>query len=255
MDDNRTDVSGKASDDEVPRYRRLADSLIAKIENRSIGDNQAIPSERELATEFGMSRETVRKAVRYLEERGVLYSEHGRGTFVTPAVYRNMSRYVDNFSHDAIRRGGVPGQRILSIESEAASMAIAGVLGVEVGRPLTRLRRVRTINGQATGLHDAYLVLPPGARLDRGKLERTGSLYELLREQYGINPAEAAENLTVALAETEEAALLGVAQGAPLLICERVTLSEHREPIEYCLMKYVQGYRYSNRIGRRAIAM
>ena len=109
-------------------------------------------------------------------------------------------------------------------------------------------------SGKPIGLHDAYLALPQGARLERAELERKGSLYELLREQFAINPAEAAENLTVALADKDDAALLGVASGAPLLICERVTLSDRREPIEYCLMKYVQSYRYSNRIGKRAIA-
>lgn len=242
------------SSEDAPLYRRIADVLVTKIENGFVGDNQSIPSERDLASEFNVSRDTVRKAVRYLEERGVLYSDHGRGTFVTPAVYRRMTRFLDNFSHDSFRRGGVPGQEILSIEPDAASMAIAGVLGLEPGHPLVRLKRVRTINGEPIGLHDAYLSLPNGARIDRDELEQKGSLYQLLKDKFGLIPAEAVENLTVALADEDDAALLNVPIGAPILICERVTLSDRREPIEYCLMKYVQSYRYSTRISKHAIS-
>ena len=133
-------------------------------------------------------------------------------------------------------------------------MAIAGVLGLEPGHPLVRLKRVRTINGEPIGLHDAHLSLPGGARIERDELERQGSLYQLLKDKFAITPAEAVENLTVALADEEDAELLNVAVGAPILICERVTLSDRREPIEYCLMKYVQSYRYSTRISKHAIA-
>ena len=51
-------------------------------------------------------------------------------------------------------------------------------------------------------------------------------------------------------ADAEDARLLGVAEGAPLLLCERITLSERREPVEYCVMKYVSSYRYSTRIAK-----
>jgi GntR family transcriptional regulator len=240
--------------DDGPLYRRLAEVLIGKIDSGIIGDNQAIPSERDLVVEYNVSRDTVRKAVRYLEERGVLYSEHGRGTFVTPAVFRRMTRSLDSFSQDSTRRGAAPGQRILSIESLPASMAIAGVLGLEPGHPLTRLRRVRTFNGNPVGLHDAYLSLPDGARFDRGELERCGSLYRLFQEKFDITPAEAVENLTVGLADDDEASLLQVAVGSPLLVCERVTLTDRREPVEYCLMKYVPSYRYTMRINKHGMA-
>ena len=63
-----------------PRYKQLADIIRNAIEQGLLKDNQALPSERELADKYEVSRDTVRKAVRYLEERGVIYSDHGRGT-------------------------------------------------------------------------------------------------------------------------------------------------------------------------------
>jgi GntR family transcriptional regulator len=231
-----------------PRYKQLADIIRGAIEQGLLTDNQSLPSERELAETYKVSRETVRKAVRYLEERGVVYSDHGRGTFIAPALVRRMSRFIDGFSQDTQQRGGAPGQRVLAVEATAASMGIAGLLGVEPGHPLTRVRRVRLIDGALVGLHDAYFPLPRGARLERAEVEQAQSLYQLLTDKFGFAPAEAVENLCAAAADAEDARLLEIAEGAPILLCERITLSERREPIEYCLMKYVSSYRYSSRI-------
>ncbi|WP_457330777.1 GntR family transcriptional regulator [Rhizobacter sp. P5_C2] len=238
----------------APRYRWLAYELLQTIERGSFADNQALPSERELAETYEVSRDTVRKAVRYLEERGVLYSDHGRGTFVEPSIVRNMSRFLDSFSVDTAARGGLPGQKVLAIEPAAASMAVAGLLGLRPGEALLRIKRTRLINGQPVGLQDALLPASIGQGIDRAALEAAGSLYRLLQEK-GIVPAEAIENLTAAAADSEDAELLGVPRGTPLLVCERVTLSERREPIEYCLMKYVPSYRYSTRINRHSNAL
>lgn len=234
----------------APRYRLLADIIRGAIEQGLLADNEALPSERELADKYDVSRDTVRKAVRYLEERGLIYSDHGRGTFVAPALVRRMSRFIDSFSQDTMQRGGVPGQQILVVESIAASMGIAGLLGVEPGHPLTRVRRVRLIDGAPVGVHDAYFPLPRGVKLERSEIEQVQSLYKLLTEKTGFAPAEAVENLRAAAADADDARLLGVAEGAPILLCERITLSERREPIEYCVMKYVSSYLYSTRIAK-----
>jgi GntR family transcriptional regulator len=234
----------------APRYRQLAEIVRGAIEQGLLSDNEALPSERELAEKYGVSRDTVRKAVRFLEERGVIYSDHGRGTFVAPAIVRRMSRFIDGFSQDTRQRGGVPGQRVLTVESTAASMGIAGPLGLEPGHPLTRVKRVRLIDGSPVGVHDAYFPLPRGTRLEPAEIEQAQSLYRLLTERFGFAPAEAVENLCAATADAEDARLLGIAAGAPILVCERITLSERREPIEYCVMKYVSSYRYSTRIAK-----
>ena len=236
----------------LPRYKQLADTIRATIERGLLRDNDALPSERDLSEKYEVSRDTVRKAVRYLEERGVIYSDHGRGTFVAPAIVRRMSRFIDSFSQDTQHRGGVPGQRILAVEPSAASMGIAGLLGLEPGYPLMRVRRVRLVDGHPVGVHDAYFPLPRGARLERAELERAESLYQLLGDKFGFAPAEAVENLNAAAADAEDASLLGIDVGAPILICERITLSDRREPIEYCLMKYVASYRYSTRIAKHS---
>ena len=239
-------------DSALPRYKWLAELIGETIDKNNFGDNEPLPSERELAERYEVSRDTVRKTIRYLEERGIVYSDHGRGTFVAPKIVRNMSRYIDSFSQDTDRRGGIPGQRVLSSEHTGASMGIALLLGLQPGHPLMRVRRIRLIDGTPVGLHDAYFVLPPEAQLTRKQIESAGSLYALLTEKFGFDPEEAVENLNASMADADDAKLLGVKEGTPLLICERITLSGRRQPIEYCLMKYVPGYRYSTRISNRS---
>lgn len=238
-----------------PRYRWLAEIIRDTIERGVLTDNQALPPERELAERYEVSRDTVRKAVRYMEERGIIYSDHGRGTFVSPAIVRGTTRFIDSFSQDTGNRGGVPGQRITAIETVGASMAIATLLNIEPGAPLVRVRRVRLIDDAPVGLHDAHLVLPRGAKLTRTQIERAGSLYRLLTAEFGFDPAEAVENLCAGAADADDAQWLDIAPGDPLLVCERITLSERRQPIEYCLMKYVSTYRYRTRIAKHSGGM
>jgi GntR family transcriptional regulator len=230
------------------RYVWLANIIRASVESGDLREHQALPSERDLAEQYNVSRDTVRKAVRLMQEQGVIYSDHGRGNFVAPAMVRGMARFIESFSEDTGKRGSTAGQRILETGSVPASLALASVLNVPAGQPITRVHRIRLIDDVPVGTHDAYFVLPRDAKVTGPQIERAGSLYKLLKERFGFAPAEAVENLSATEADADDAARLGIEQGSPLLVCERVTLSDRREPIEYCLMKYVRSYRYSTRV-------
>lgn len=236
----------------TPIYRQLADRLRADIEAGHIGPNDAIPAERDLAANHEVSRDTVRKAIKLLEEQGVLYSDHGRGTFAAPAAVRKMSRFLDSFTEDTIKRGGVPGQKILLMEEVVASMAIASLLNIDTDTdtPILRLKRVRMMDGAPIGIQDSYLRLPPGETLTRKELERSGSLYRLLVDKLGIEPSESLESIGALAATREDVELLGIAAGTPILVCERIMLSSRREAVEYCEMRYLPSYRYKTRISK-----
>ncbi|PHV06621.1 GntR family transcriptional regulator [Janthinobacterium sp. BJB412] len=249
----RTTDTTSASRPAQPLYVQLADTLKQLMESGKIGAREAMPAERELAASYQVSRDTVRKAIRLLEEQGLLYSDQGRGTFAAPESVRQMSRFLDSFTEDTVKRGGVPGQTILSMETVGANMAIASLLHVQQDQPLLRIRRVRLMNGKPVGLQDSHLRLPDGARLERKELEQVGSLYRILADKFGIHPSESLESVGAVAAQPEDARLLGVAAGTPLLLCERVMLSDRRELVEYCEMKYAPPYRYKSRISKGSI--
>jgi DNA-binding GntR family transcriptional regulator len=229
-------------------YRRLAAQLRREIESGVLEANSMLASERDLAVKLGVSRETVRKALRLLDREGAVYSEQGRGTFVAPPAVRAMARVLDGFTSDARRRGDEPGQIILAVEDVPASTAIAGVLDIAPRRPVTRVKRIRTLNGQRIGTQESFLALPGTFSAD--DLQAAGSLYALIDGRFSISATEGLENVGAAAANADDAALLGIPVGAPVLVCERVTLSERRQPFEYCEMRYVSSYRYTARINR-----
>lgn len=246
-------AAGAANAANTPIYRRVADELRAGMESGRFVPGEPLPPERELAITYEVSRETVRKAIGLLEEQGVLYSEQGRGTFVAPESVRQMSRFLGSFSEDTVRRGGTPGQKILLMEQVAPSMGIASLLHAEPQNPVLRIKRLRLMNDIPVGLQDSYLRLPAGVRLERKELERVGSLYRVLIENFGIKPTESLESVGAIAAGQEDSELLGIAIGSPMLLCERVMLSDRREPIEYCEMKYAPSYRYKTRINKWGI--
>ena len=245
-----SEAKGGARPGTEPLYRQLASLLRDEIDSGARTTNELLPSERDLAIQYSMSRDTVRKAIRLLEEQGILYSDHGRGTFVAPPSVREMSRFLDSFSQDTRKRGGVPGQIVLLVEQVPATIAIAGVLEIEPRLTVTRVKRIRTIDGARIGIHDAYLALPAGSALTAKDVVDSGSLYRLLTERFALAPAEGLESIGSIAANEDDAAQLGVPRGSPLLLCERITLSERRQPIEYCEMKYVSTYRYTARINK-----
>lgn len=226
----------------------MTDTLRAQIESGGFSDKEPLPPERELAQRLGVSRDTLRKAIRLLTEQGLIYSDQGRGTFVTSASVREMSRAVGSFTLDTLKHGGTPGQKILKLERVTAGLAIARVMQVPIETELLYLRRLRFVNGDPVGIQSSWLALPKGLGFTAAELMRKGSLYRLLVEDRELRPSMAIESLGATTGSPEELELLGLAEGSPLLLCERITLSDRRVPIEFCDMRYAPSYRYNNKV-------
>ncbi|MHC1740500.1 MAG: GntR family transcriptional regulator [Anaerolineaceae bacterium] len=227
----------------LPKYFQLAEILKKKIEDGEWQPRSAIPSERQLEGLYGVSRTTTREAVDTLVQQGFLYREHGRGTFVSPPKLQKGLMELTSFSEDLIKRGIHPGQIIRDISTVIPPVSILLKLELPVGTPLLRLERIRLGNGVPIGLQTSYLALNENQTITWADLEEYGSLYRLLQEKFLIIPSEADETLEVTLATPEEAALLQIEPGAPLLLSERVLFAQNRRPVEYVKILY-RGDRY-----------
>ncbi len=121
------------------------------------------------------------------------------------------------------------------------------------GRQVLRIKRVRTGNGEPIGIQDSYLALPPGQEITRAEVEQGGSIYNILQEKFGIFPSEADETLEVTLASAEEAALLEIPPGSPLLLNERTLWSQNRQAVEFVKILYRgDRYKYTVRLTRKS---
>jgi GntR family transcriptional regulator len=235
----------------VPKYYQLASILRQKIEEGAWEPRAAIPSERQLESLYHLSRTTIREAIDSLVRQGYLYREHGRGTFVSPQKLQKGWMELTSFSEDLLKRGMQPGQIILTLETLVPSPKVLQRLELAPGSLVTRIERVRLGNDIPIGLQTSYLALPDGQSIAREELERSGSLYRILSVRFHLYPTEADETLEVTVASPEEARLLGVGIGAPLLLSERVTFSQERRPIEFVKILYRgDKYRYFTHLKR-----
>jgi Transcriptional regulators len=218
----------------LPLYLRLARHLHTLIDANTIGNDGILPPERDLANRFGLSRVTVRKALQELESQGLLDIRHGAGSFIrhNPRVEQKLST-LTGFSEDMVSRGMVASARWISRSTGQATPEEALSLDLSPGSMVSRLKRLRLANGVPMALE--HSVLP--ARYLPDPMQLDGSLYEYLR-QNGIAPFRALQRLKAALAENQEAALLELKSGSPVLYIERRTTLENGAPLEFVKSHY-----------------
>lgn len=228
----------------IPKYYQLANILREQIENGTWKANEAIQSERQLEQQYNLSRPTIRQAIDLLITQGYLYRIHGKGTFVSPPKLQKGIFELTSFSEDMRNRGLEPGQIFLEFGLTTPPKKIRTRLEIsDLQKKVLRIKRIRTGNGEPIGIQDSYLNLPEGKEISQQELEERGSIYAILQEKFGIYPAEADETLEVTLASEEEASLLTIPLGSPLLLNERILYSQDRKAIEFVSILY-RGDRY-----------
>ena len=179
------------------------------------------PSERELVHRFGVARMTVRQAMDALVVEGLLERIPGRGTFV--ARPRRMPSPISGFNEEMSRRGLLAESQTLLARMEQAGPGVARALSLTEGDAVIHWRRLRRADGAPMCLEDAYLneVLLPGFL----QVAMPTSLYDDLGVR-GLRPTWAEDSISADLATDEEADLLEVVTGAPVLRHSRRALAE-----------------------------
>jgi GntR family transcriptional regulator len=232
-----------------PLWHQLADALRRRIDSREWPPGSQIPAEDQLGELFGVSRITVRHAVRILTEQGLLRREHGRGTFVRQPLLVAGSRGLTSFSDEMSSQGSRPGSRILTCDVIEADADVADALRLEEGASVTRLRRLRLSDDEPMGIQTSFVPVPRAPDLV-AQAARAESLYGLLRDRHGIRPVEATELYRVGAADAEAATLLEIAAGSPVFIVERITVDD-AGPFEFAVST-MRGDRYEIRSTLRA---
>ena len=209
-----------------PLYQQLQRALRGAIENRVIGPDDALPPERDLAEEFGVSRITVRKALDALVNEGLLIRRQGAGTFVAGRVEKSFSK-LSSFSEDMTARGRRPESVWLSRSSGAVTPEESLTLGLSPGVTVYRFNRIRYADGAPMALEFSTV---PGFCLPSENAVQE-SLYEAL-DAHGARPVRALQRLRAVLFNSERARLLGVSDGAPGLFIERRGFLRDGRPVE-----------------------
>jgi GntR family transcriptional regulator len=217
----------------LPLYYQLKEVLKQQIQAGHLAPHTAIPSEPELVAQYHVSRATVRQALTELVHEGLLYRQHGRGTFVCePRVQQNLSE-LTSFSEELRRRGKRPGGLLLVSELVRGSAAVRTQLRLTDEEQVVRLERLRTADDTPIAYEIDYLPYPRAAGVyQRAKETAEGSLYSLMASE-GLHPYIVEQTLKVDAASNREAELLRISPNEPGVRLIGTTFDETGAPIEY----------------------
>ena len=213
--------------------------VLDMIENLQVGD--AIPSERQLSGDLGVSRLTVRAALDELVREGYLVRRRGAGTFVgEPKIAQELT--MSSFTEDMRRRGMSPASRTLELRVVPAGAWLGRVLHVSPSERVVVAKRLRLADRETMAIETLHVreALVPG--LTARDLEES-SFYELLRERYGIEIVGGIQTIEPTVTNEEESSGLGVPLHSPAFLFERVTRSAKDEIVEFVRSIY-RGDRY-----------
>jgi GntR family transcriptional regulator len=213
----------------VPLYIQIDEELRGQIQSGELGPLAQVPSETDLAEHFRVSRMTARKALDRLVADGMLFRQPGKGTFVAPAKIAHGASQGLSFSAAMQEQGLRCETRVLEAEIVGAPSNVARALSLSSGAQAIFLRRLRIVDGEPAAIHLSYMPARLAALLEA---DLTGSLSDLMAH-VGARVERSEDSVEAVLATGEEARLLDVRPGSPLVLIRGVAYSAGREPIRY----------------------
>jgi GntR family transcriptional regulator len=216
----------------VPLHHQVYLDLLGSLDAGRWREGDQLPTERDLASHYGCSLITVRRALDELVREGRIERTRGRGTFVQhPRLDRDIASRA-SFAEEMRQRGLDPGTRLVSARPESASVSVAAALDLETGSPTLYLERLRLAGGEPYLLEQVHLPAERFPGLLASDLEH-GSLYELLSTRYDTRVVRAREALEPVLLRARGARLLDQHRGAAALLIEGVAYDADDAPVEF----------------------
>ncbi|MEB8066098.1 GntR family transcriptional regulator [Citrobacter braakii] len=220
------------------RYIEIKNAIKEEILNHTYPVGEKIPSERELAVSYGVTRVTLQKAMHLLEQEGFIERIHGKGMFVTRVMEDNVYMLnngagdsIQGFSREFAQQAKIS-SRLITLQHEFADADTARQLECANGQPVHFIRRVRCIDNTPVLVEDSWinqLVIPtiPAALLAQG------SLYEYIERVTGKKIKFYNSVIESDLFDDELAALLDIRPGLPMLKVSGVTKLEDGTAFNY----------------------
>ncbi len=218
-------------------WRQIAERLEADIVGGSRQPGEQLPTEQQMAAEFGVNRHTVRRAVATLAEQGLVRIEQGRGTFVQESVIDYRVKQRTRFSENVLQHKREPKGTLITIREEPAEAAVAKALEIRKGSPVVVVERVGEADGRPISVATHYF---PKARFAHlaDILRETGSITASM-ERVGVGDySRKITKVTARVARAADARLLQQAPTRPILMTEGVNVDSLGRPVEYSVARW-----------------
>ncbi len=205
------------------RYQEIADTLRERVAGGAYAAGRVLPSESELSVEFAASRVTVRRALETLRDAGLVDARQGFGWFVAASPLRQTLAQLGTIEAQMEAEGLRSERRVIEFAFDVAPVHVGRVLGTE---QVLRVKRLNLANDVPFAVVTVWCPAELGQHLSRRDVERQ-PFYELL----GVELRGATQTIGADAASIEDAGLLGVPPGSPVLRCQRITTSIDGRPV------------------------
>lgn len=221
----------------VPLYRQLRDRISELLGADAAKPGTMLPGEHKLCEQYGVSRTVVRKALSELEADGLVERVKGKGTFASRRhTSERLAHSLAGLHDEATARGSLVRSVVRRFGWETPSLGVASALKVVDGGRVLVLERLRVVDGEPWSLTTTWLP----ARFADLVLEEdftTASLYGILRK-HGIHATSGTRAVEAEIADSEQADLLDVHAGAPLLVLYSVSYDQDLQPMEVFVARH-----------------
>lgn len=216
----------------IPLYAQLDEIIREKIENGEWTPHTTIPSENELSRQHGVSRMTARSVITQFVREGLLYRVQGKGTFVSePKITTTTLSYM-GIREQLERMGYQTTTRLIEASKTVGSESIARKMKLPQGSSFYVIKRIRYVENEPISIHTSYIPSQYCDNLDSKDLEGE-QLCVILEKEYGLKRKRVDETLESSPANEEEARLLSVKPGYPLLMLQDMIYNAEGIEFEY----------------------
>jgi GntR family transcriptional regulator len=222
----------------TPLYKQIETVLEELIRSGKLKPGEQVPPEVGIATHFGVSRMTARKAVESLASKGLLTRHKGRGSYVTESPMAYGFSTMQSFSKTLRARGLDVQTKVLFKGIVPAAGEPARALRLPTDAHMIVVRRLRVIEGRPAAIHASYLDANPFTELLDVDLGNT-SLLNAIERILGQKIAYSEDSVEASLATPEDASLLDVVEGRPTLTVRGVAFAAPHKPVRFANAVYL----------------
>lgn len=250
MDRNDHDFGPVDSVSSQPFYLQIKNMLAQRILGGEYAPHERLPSEAELIKVFGVSRITVRQALRDLHADGLVFSVQGKGTFVAkPKAVQNVQR-LQGFGESMVPQGYEATTRVVSLNEARPSQEVADALGIRQSDDVVEIKRIRYRNREPISIDHSFYPVEIGRRLAGRDL--TQDIFPLLENEFGLTLDHADLRIEATLANADQAAGLNCDEGAAVLLIRRLVFDEQDRRVAFEFLSHRgDAFQYHLRADRR----
>lgn len=222
----------------LPLYYQIKQDFLDAISNGRLKPGEFVPGEQELCCRYGVSRPTVRQAMKELVIEGYLERRKGRGTFVSqPKIDARFLNKLQSFEDEMRQKGIAPSTAVLSVHSKKVMPKAAEKLGMPPETPLFFLERVHMADGEPMVYVETYLPANPFSVLANIDFAQE-SLYASMFSRCGIEIIRVRREIEAALANQRERELLSLPNVAAICLVKSIGYDAKGTALEYSVARY-----------------